>query len=207
MAVKARFYRCEGCGLRFPALEEVGKCPACGGGVVRGGERGLETDAEHPSEPLFPPCSAVLENLRSAWNVGSIFRTADAAGWSHLHLCGITPAPPHPGISKTALGAERCVSWSYHPDAVEVIERLRKEGWTVWVLETGGEPWHPEDPIPEGPFTLVVGNELAGVDPEILSLAHRVVELPMRGCKRSLNVSVAFGVLALGISLRRLTPR
>jgi len=165
-------------------------------------------DYSRPRSLLEPPCCVVLENLRSAWNVGSIFRIAEAAGFSALHLCGITPTPPHSGIEKTALGAEERVSWEAHPDAVALLQRLRREGWLVWGLETEGRVlWHPDLEIPSRPLALVVGNELAGIDPAVLSLCHQVVRLPMRGGKRSLNVSVAFGVLALWISSHRFTLR
>ncbi len=159
-----------------------------------------ERMTEKTRDVLQPPVRAVLDNLRSAWNVGSLFRTADAAGFQHLHLCGITPTPPHEGIAKTALGAEQVVPWSYHPDAVDVLERLRWEGWTLWALETEGEPWHLDMAVPDTPLAVVVGNERAGIDPHALALCHRVVTLPMRGVKRSLNVTVAFGILAFWLS-------
>jgi len=159
-----------------------------------------EERMEKARDVLQPPVRAVLDNLRSAWNVGSLFRTADAAGFQHLHLCGITPTPPHEGIAKTALGAEQVVPWSYHPDAVDVLERLRQEGWTLWALETEGEPWHLDMAVPDTPLAVVVGNERAGIDPHALALCHRVVTLPMRGVKRSLNVTVAFGILAFWLS-------
>ncbi len=156
-------------------------------------------------EVLQPPVRAVLDNLRSAWNVGALFRTADAAGFQHLHLCGITPTPPHEGIAKTALGAEQAVPWSYHPDAVALLQHLRQEGWTLWALETEGEPWRLDMPVPDAPLVVVVGSERAGIDPHALALCHRVVTLPMRGVKRSLNVAVAFGILAFWLAAKRPT--
>ena len=150
----------------------------------------------------------VLENLRSAWNVGSIFRTAEAAGFSRLYLCGITPAGDHPAVAKTALGAERVLPWSRHPDVLEVIEELKREGYFLLALETeGSEPWRPNLELPARPLALLVGNALCGLDPEALSRCDLVLRLPMRGYKRSLNVAVAFGVLALWLSARRVTPR
>ncbi len=201
MSEHARFYRCTGCRLRFPALEVLAHCPRCGGTVELRATRVLEPEPLGRRQEAQPPRCAVLDNLRSAWNVGAIFRTADAAGLAHLHLCGITPTPPHEGIAKTALGAEHALPWSYHPDALEVVTRLRQEGWMLWALETGGTPWHPREQPPEGPLALVVGNERTGIDPEVLDRCHRVVTIPMRGRKRSLNVAVAFGTVALWSTL------
>ncbi len=207
--MRAYFLKCTGCGLRFPAPDRVELCPACGEKLRLSAERRLFPDRKIPPVPLEPPCVAILDNLRSAWNVGSIFRTADAAGLSHLYLCGITPAPPHPGVKKTALGAEEIVPWSRHPDALEVVKELAGKGFYLLVLEETpeAEPWHPDLELPAAPLALAVGNELCGVDPEVLERADRVLAIPMRGKKRSLNVAVAFGVVALWISARRATPR
>ncbi len=206
---RAYFLKCLGCGLRFPALERVGLCPACGGKLRLEAERKVFSDRDGLLLPLDTPCVAVLENLRSAWNVGSIFRTAEAAGFSRLYLCGITPAPPHPGVKKTALGAEETVPWSRHPDALEVVEELLARGFYLLALEETpeAEPWHPDLELPAAPLALVVGNELCGVDPGVLERANSVLAIPMRGRKRSLNVAVAFGVVALWISARRAIPR
>ncbi len=202
-ASKAYFYLCPGCHLRFPSLERLSFCPRCGESLSLRSQRELGRDNFSRAHPLRPPCFGILENLRSAWNVGSIFRTADAAGFSHLYLCGITPYPPHEGISKTALGAENLVSWSYHPDAVQLLQELRAQGVILWALETEGSPWDPFSRPPSQPLALVVGNELSGIDPEVLELCHQTFSLPMRGGKNSLNVSVAFGVLALWTSAFR----
>ncbi|QJA05458.1 RNA methyltransferase [Thermosulfurimonas marina] len=205
---EALYYTCESCRLRFPSLESLKRCPACGGGLRFFLSRPLEKDGPKERKLLEPSCVGVLENLRSAWNVGSIFRTAEAAGLSHLYLCGITPAGDHPAVAKTALGAEEVLPWSHHPNALELTRRLQKEGFFLLALETeGSRPWHPGLELPEQPLALVVGNELCGVDPEVLSLCDLVLQLPMRGYKRSLNVAVAFGVLALWLSARRSIPR
>ena len=202
--MRAFYYRCEVCGLRFPSLEKRISCPACGGRLRFLLYRLLETDRPAERRLLRPQCVGVLDNLRSAWNVGSIFRTAEAAGLTHLYLCGITPAGSHPRVAKTALGAEEVLPWSHHPDVVKVLRRLKEEGFFLLALETeGSQPWHPEFPLPERPLALVVGNELCGLDPEGLTLCDLVLRLPMRGYKRSLNVAVAFGVLALWLSALR----
>ncbi len=142
---------------------------------------------------------AFLDNIRSAWNVGSIFRSADGAGFSRVHLCGISPTPQYPGVAKTALGAEQCLPWEYASDGVALARRLLEEGCHLWALEQDerAEPLEAvRDQIPVGRLALVVGNEVCGVDPGIIERCQRVVYLPMRGGKRSLNVAVAFGIAA-----------
>ena len=201
--IRAYFYHCETCGLGFPSLEPLERCPRCAGVVRLRSTRLLPSEAEREgyANPLQPPVVGVVDNVRSAWNVGGLFRVADAAGLSHLYLCGITPVPPHPGIAKTALGAEEAVPWSYHPDAVDLVKTLRQQGWTLWALETEGATtcWHPSLPRPEKPLALVVGNERAGVTPQVLELCQQVLYVPMRGRKRSLNVTAAFAVVAMGL--------
>jgi len=202
---EGRFYLCQNCGLRFPSPEEIASCPACKGPLLLTATRPLETDRfTRPASKLDPPCVAVLENIRSAWNVGSILRTGEAAGFSRFLLCGITPTPENEKVAKTALGAEKFVSWRYAPDALKEIRALKGQGFTIWALETEGSTlWHPDLPLPETPLALVVGNELCGVDPAVLEECDLVLRLPMRGGKCSLNVSVAFGALALWLSGRR----
>jgi len=142
------------------------------------------------------PLVALLDNVRSLWNVGSIFRTADACGVRRLLLTGITGCPPRPEIGKTALGAEQVVAWGYHADNREALERARSEGYTPVALETSGRAV-PLDRMewPER-VCLVIGNEVAGVSQELLDRCTRQVCIPMRGIKDSLNVAVAFGIVA-----------
>jgi len=213
---RARFWKCTNpeCALRFPEVVEgahqapLRTCPRCGAPVHLAAQVDLPVELPFPHRqprpaPL-PPATpgarlAVLDNLRSAWNVGSIFRSADGAGWGHLCLCGFTPTPDHPGVTKTALGAEQQVAWSHHPNAVCLAQALKAQGWTLWALETGPQA----RPLPmlhtearDLALALVLGNEQAGVDPGVLALCDRVVALPMTGHKRSLNVAVAFAVAA-----------
>ncbi|HYE95935.1 MAG TPA: TrmH family RNA methyltransferase [Rubricoccaceae bacterium] len=149
--------------------------------------------------PLHP-ISVVLPDVRSAYNVGSIFRTADAAGLAHVYLTGYTPTPAHRGVKKTALGAETAVPWSQHDDALGLVERLRAEGQTVVALERTPRAVGLEQVGPEHfPMVVVVGNEVAGVPPALLGVADLVLALPVYGVKTSLNVAVAFGVAAYGL--------
>jgi len=138
----------------------------------------------------------VLNNIRSLYNVGSIFRTADGVGVEKLYLCGITGHPPDNQISKTALGAENEVPWEYYPEAGTVLSRLKTEGYEIILLEQLEQSVPYEDYGPEAPVCLVLGNEIAGVSDELLSICDRTVEIEMAGLKNSLNVAVAFGIIA-----------
>ena len=145
--------------------------------------------------------AVLVDNVRSAWNVGSILRTADGSGFGHAFLCGITPTPEQAEVRKTALGAERFVTWSQHKDAVKLVEKLRKEGWRVWALEfaEGAVPIHGVEGD-KRKTVLIVGSEVTGVDPGLLEVADKIFYLPMRGQKRSFNVAVAFGAAAFALN-------
>ncbi len=141
----------------------------------------------------------LLDNVRSLYNVGSIFRTADAVGASRVHLCGITPTPGNPRLAKTALGAEELVPWTHHNNAVAAAQMLKAQGMQLWGIEGGAEaePLFETAPMPDdAPIVLVVGNEISGVEPEVLAVCARTLYIPMRGRKRSLNVTVALGIAA-----------
>ena len=143
----------------------------------------------------------MLDNIRSAFNVGGIFRTADGVGVEHLYLCGITPVPGvHPALAKTALGAENTVPWSSHNNALSVAENLREQGVTLLAVERTPESIPIQDcslsRFDDRKIALILGHERAGVDPGLLALTDAVIALPMVGGKASLNVAVAFGVAA-----------
>ena len=189
------------CRLRFPLppLAQTPVCPRCGGALLTAVT--LPTPAaENPAAmpQTGPPLAAVLDNIRSIYNVGSMFRTADGAGLSHLYLAGITATPEHPKVVKTALGAEQNVGWSYHAHGPTAVANLQAQGYQIVALEMtdSSRPLTavPLDPL--RPAALVVGNEICGVDPAILAMADYAGHLPMRGHKRSLNAAVAFGVAA-----------
>ena len=146
-----------------------------------------------------PPFTAILNNIRSLYNVGSIFRTADGVGLEKLWLCGITGIPPDNQISKTALGAEKGVPWEYGRHAVDVMKKLKEQGYQIVLLEQTAESIPYEEFKPEGPVCLVAGNEVTGVSDELLKYSDAAVEIEMAGQKNSLNVTVAFGVVAYHI--------
>ncbi len=194
------------CGIRMPIDRELYQgtyCPVCGALM----------DCAVPAfqnQPCLsgsqPPrrISVLLDNIRSAHNVGAIFRTADGVGVDHVYLCGITPVPDeNVAIQKTSLGAEQSVSWSYHRNALRLVEDLSQRGYCILVLECTPEAI----PVFEyrlknetTPLVLVVGNEQSGVDPGLIACCDQVLGLTMSGKKSSLNVSVAFGVAAYWLS-------
>ena len=141
------------------------------------------------------PIRVMVHNVRSIHNVGSIFRTSDAARIEHVHLTGFTGTPEHKDLHKTALGAQDAVEWSQHDDPLPVLEDLRARGYTIAVLEqTSGST--PPDEVSEElyPLCLVLGNEVRGVDDEIIDVADLGLEIPQYGAKISMNVGVAYGI-------------
>jgi len=146
------------------------------------------------------PFCVVLNNIRSLYNVGSVFRTADGAGIEKLWLCGITGCPPNTMIAKTALGAQEHLPWEHATDALSVIRSLKEKGYQIVLLEQARESILYQNFVPPNPVCLVLGNEISGVSDELLSLCDSVVEIEMRGVKNSLNVSVAFGIVAYYIA-------
>jgi tRNA G18 (ribose-2'-O)-methylase SpoU len=203
-------YQCSssGCGLRFPAPEMEGlKCPVCHSPVIK-----AELWQSSTSDRIYRTEStthmvAVLDNIRSAYNAGSILRTSDGAGISHGYLCGITPTPMHPRLAKTALTAEIHTSWSYHSNCVELVCQLKNEGYTIFGLETspGAVDLTIETSFPDRDYALVVGNEVCGIDPAVQVLCDRMYLLPMTGIKKSLNVSVSFGIAAYILNRHRIS--
>lgn len=143
-----------------------------------------------------PPLVAVLENVRSAYNVGSLFRTADAFGLTGVRLCGYTAFPPHKEIRKTALGAEDTVAWKHFRHTADCIAELRSEGYAVWAAEQteGSRLLHTPGPWPDK-MAVVFGNEVTGVDPATLALCDGSIEIPQFGAKHSLNIATAAGVV------------
>ena len=145
------------------------------------------------------PVTVILENLRSAFNVGSIVRTADCALIDHIIFTGITACPPHKKLEKTSLGALPYVSWSYNPTVLEAVQEEKKKGKKIVALELTNKSKRIWNYSFEMPTTLVMGNEALGVSKEVLAIADDIVEIPMLGFKNSLNVAVAFGIVAYEI--------
>jgi len=142
------------------------------------------------------PLVVILNNIRSLYNVGSIFRTSDGARVEKIWLCGITGHPPNNQIAKTALGAQDHVSWEYREDVSSVLEELKEKDYQIVFLEQTNESCFYQDFIPKSPVCLVIGNEIEGVSSDILSYCDAAIEIEMDGIKNSLNVAVAYGIVA-----------
>jgi 23S rRNA (guanosine2251-2'-O)-methyltransferase len=140
------------------------------------------------------PVSILLDNVRSMYNVGAFFRTADAAGIEKLYLCGITSYPPKKAISKTALGAEEREPWEHACDPLPLVEMLRARGYEIAAVETSVHAVDLFDWKPRFPVCLVFGHEVDGIRPEIAERCDTHVRIPMLGIKHSLNVATAGGV-------------
>jgi 23S rRNA (guanosine2251-2'-O)-methyltransferase len=188
------------CSLRYPDLDgrsETTNCPRCGGPANFSGPTFTSPERVAHGGGVRD-VRALLDNIRSCYNVGSIFRTADGAGVEHLYLGGITPTAQHAKVAKTALGAERNVPWSYHSDSLSLAVSLKAQGLSLWALENSprSESLFQVQAGPKVPVVLIVGNERAGIDPGLEAVCDRVLAVPMLGRKASLNAVVAFGIAA-----------
>ncbi len=193
------------CGFRFPLSpteKRLERCPRCGAPVYK---------AEMPYNSFSIPAKAkrkkghlfvsVLDNIRSAYNVGSIFRTSDGAGIDKLYLCGITPTPENPRVGKTALDAEKSIAWEHSWSVLETVRKLQNDGYMIVSLEGGNSAADLFSSLTfmkekDQPIALVVGNEVSGIDPEVVKMSSLCVYIPMEGVKESLNVATAFGIAA-----------
>lgn len=189
------------CRMRFStdlSVTELVHCPKCGGEMAPSG---------HPYGNFRPPRGflqaqpvdlvVILDNLRSTLNVGSIFRSSDGAGITHVYCCGTTPTPEHSKIAKTSLGAESFTPWSYHPNAVDLAVTLQQAGRQLIALESVPNAislFELDSLDAHNPLALIVGNEISGIDPAILAVADYHLAIPMAGQKTSLNVAVSAGI-------------
>ena len=199
---------CESCGLRYPLQRGHAfgvRCPLCLGETRTVLEKVIGEEERMNAKPAAKKDgfrAVLLDNVRSAWNVGSILRSADGFGFDHVYLCGITPTPDHEAVTKTSLGAEDTLPWSIHKDAVKLVAGLKKEGWRIIALEEGEGSKeikkHSKGNVEKS--VLILGSEVTGVDPDLLALCDEMISIPMRGQKRSLNVAIAFSVAAYALT-------
>lgn len=139
----------------------------------------------------------ILDDVRSMHNVGSVFRTADAFAIEAIYLCGYTPTPPHRDIHKTALGATETVAWKHFSTTMDAVNAAKKQGYTIYAVEQA----HKSIPLQQlawnktQPIALVFGNEVSGVNEEVMAIADSCIEIPQWGAKHSLNISVSVGVV------------
>ena len=199
---------CLSCGLRYPLTEghPFGiRCPHCLGEtqVVLNKRLGDNEVVKETKSGKKEVKAVLLDNIRSAWNVGSILRSADGFGFTHAYLCGITPTPEVDAVRKTALGAEEYVTWSQHKDAAKLVKGLKLEGWKISALEEDQRAipisQFTDSQIPN-PIVLILGSEVTGVDPELLDLADHILYIPMCGQKHSFNVANAFSIAAYALA-------
>jgi len=158
------------------------------------------TDISSSTRTTFP-FVVVADNLRSALNIGGLFRTADALGVSSVWLCGYSATPDHPHVARSALGAERVVPWRYVDNVREAVSLLRAEHFKIYALETAQNATPVEAFSFEFPCALLLGNERFGLDPDVVASADAIVSIPMYGTKNSLNVVSAFAIA--GYAVRR----
>jgi len=153
----------------------------------------IQSFRNHPKNPLV----IVLDDVRSLNNVGSAFRTADAFLLEKIYLCGITGKPPHREINKTALGSTESVDWEYGEDVLEVAQSLVDRGYTLLVVEQTDSSTMLNDflPTPEAKYALVFGNEVFGVNQDLLPISDHCLEIPQYGTKHSINISVSIGIV------------
>ena len=143
------------------------------------------------------PLVVVLDDVRSMYNVGSVFRTGDAFRIEAVYMCGISATPPSTEIHKTVLGAEDSLEWRYFPSAVEAVEHLHSEGYEVYAVEQaeGSTKLHEFSPAYNKRYAVVMGNEVKGVHQEVIDLCDGCLEIPQFGTKHSMNVSVTTGII------------
>jgi len=191
------------CRFRYADMrleKEIDFCPKCGE-VTYIRNRGFSQHyAQHKGRnQSHSKVAVLLDNIRSVYNVGSIFRTCEGLGVKEIFLAGITPTPNHPRLSKTGLGAENLVNWRYENNAVDMVHLLHQENYLIIGLECMPDAENLRDlQIKDSnqPLCLVVGNERLGIDPDVLNLCNHLVCIPMQGTKQSFNVSVAFAIAA-----------
>jgi len=151
----------------------------------------LEEYSQLEKNPLY----IILDNLRSAFNVGSIFRLCDAMRVSGLYLCGYTASPPHIKLDKTSLGTVDYVPWKKFPTTAEAVNHLKERGIPVWAAETTSESVPYDTAVYPSPLGIVFGNEALGVSHDVLGLCDGLVEIPLHGFKNSINVAASCAVI------------
>lgn len=164
-------------------------------------------DNEQYRELKKTPFVIVLDNIRSQHNIGSAFRTSDAFLIDKIYLCGICAIPPSAEIHKSALGAEFSVNWEYYKDTLDLVKQLKSEGYTIISIEQteNSTPINNFTPSPNNKYALIFGNEVKGVQQDVVNQSDFTIEIPQFGTKHSLNVSVSIGIAAYSFTLPFLT--
>lgn len=196
------------CNFRFPAPKHSGigiQCPKCKSDTQILHEIKLGMENHYPEEKLQSAINleVVLDNIRSTFNVGAIFRSADGVGVRKIHLCGITPPPTNPKVHKTSLGSEDTVQYETHPNTLTLIKMKKKCGFRIWALEKTSKSesiFKYDISNTSQPTVLILGNEIIGIDPDVLNECDNHLHIPMVGLKNSLNVAIAYGIAVYSLT-------
>lgn len=192
----------DSCHFRFPEAGENNQtlsCPKCGSRTKIVFEDDLSSQISH-NKYNYPNAKNIIclfDNIRSVYNVGSMFRTMQGFGIGEAYLCGISPTPDHKNFFKTSMGAEETICWHTTRNALKTCQSLKEKGYFLITLETSANAYPIMDfkPVETKEKTvIIVGNEVTGVDPSIIDLSDVVLSIPIAGKNRSLNVTVAFGI-------------
>jgi 23S rRNA (guanosine2251-2'-O)-methyltransferase len=181
----------------LPPQNEDLICPKCGSPIKKEIFRIPAAEPKNAHTKDLPIIEVLLDNIRSAYNVGSILRTSDAVGIHHISFAGVSPTPDEPKVRKTALGSEMLISWTQYWNAMDAIEKARNNGYQVVSLEITPDAASIFDLSPgitQYPMLFTIGNEKTGVDPKILESSDIILKIPMFGMKQSINVSTAYGI-------------
>jgi 23S rRNA (guanosine2251-2'-O)-methyltransferase len=160
----------------------------------------ISVNDEQPKEKRNIPLYLILVDLRSAFNVGSIFRSAECFGVFHIYLCGYTPTPQNKKVQKTAMGTDEFVKWSDKFSVEQVVKKLKKDGFTIYALETTTHSIDISKTVFKKPCALILGNEALGISKETLKLSDGIIQIPLSGWKNSLNVGVCTAICCYEIS-------
>ena len=190
------------CNLRFPDSYELDisiNCPICGSAALIKETIDLTKDCRDIINwKPFRDFTLILDNVRSVYNVGAIFRTAIGLGLNHVYLCGITPTPKHKQFKKTSLGAENFINWEKSLNCVEQCKSLKEKGYQLISIESTSESISllnlKKVDLGDSKTAIIVGNEITGIDPKVLSLSDLVISIPITGKNKSFNVTTALGI-------------
>lgn len=192
------------CNIRFPAPKDDYNtfCPLCGDKLSIY-QYNVNNGYAHFHKNTGVHLECALDNIRSAYNVGSILRSANGFGIDTVHLCGVSPSPFAEKVKKTSLGAEYSISWCYHPNALDLVTQKKRDGFHIFSIETSPSATsildiHLESPAQKVLFIL--GNEIFGIDPEIQRCSDAILQIPVTGQKKSLNVATSFAIASFYFS-------
>lgn len=204
--IKAIILQCsnQACDFRFPApIDDYSiYCPLCGERLIEL-EYTIDNGYTHFTKNMHIRLEGAVDNVRSSYNIGAILRSANAFGLEHLYLCGYSPTPQQSKVLKTSLGAESSLAWSHQPNALTLIQQKKAAGYVILAIEATSNASSLIDySLPSGTtrVMMVVGNEIFGIDPAIRTISTAILQIPIYGEKKSLNVASSFSIAAFYLS-------